>query len=471
MAQAYTGQGFNLALNPQMAKPLDVRSIQLTEAEAKTAATWLNGGLYCIPKGYPISTQDGKILVYIGRDGNATDIADNTKWIKFASQADVQAAIAGLAAPLHYAGQASSLPANPSEGDVYLVTSAITVPAASSVTGAQAKAGVKDKLVAMNVNNTIKFDIWQGNLDDDTVVNSTATTVADGDLVAFDGTSPTTIKKSGISVTDLTALLGEFTGTAVSVLPNNPATNTLAKLIKDYRNGTLGENSGLLKGELGYNLPDTPDDIANPGHTRTGSILAGFTDSNNHLVVAPSAVDVNLLERLCNNEASLTDLADKYKGETSNPYELAENLAVSQQYAPRELVTVQEKIFLAEMTRQTGIATTDEDDFIADVLATGGEAFKGGLSGFNTNMGTTAPVRIVIGIVAGASNNFFGFVKSAPLVAATLTRDSGTNHNILQFKNYDFAGTLASPCIDYTYDLDAKRIYYNSVIEVAVPAS
>lgn len=451
MAQAYTGQGFNLALNPQMAKPLDVRSIQLTEAEAKTPATWLNGGLYCIPKGYPISTQDGKILVYIGRDGNSTDIADNTKWIKFASQADVQAAIAGLAAPLHYAGQASSLPANPSEGDVYLVTSAITVPATSSVTGAQAKAGVKDKLVAMSVNDTIKFDIWQGNLDDDTVVNSTATTVADGDLVAFDGASPTTIKKSGISVTDLTALLGEFTGTTASALPNNPATNTLAKLIKDYRDngGVLTENSGLVKGTLS---------------TGEGSLLMGEVDSNGKIIIDTTNV----------SRDTITGIVNEYDGDSNDTLELCDQSGWSQQMAHRRMVNLTEKTFIAEMTRHVGIPTTDEDAFIAAVADTG-KPHVPNVGPFNPDYnagGSDAPVRIVLGIVAGASNNFFGFVKSAPRIPAIYTRGNGsTIHDTVRFKNYDFAGTLSSPCVEYTYDMDAKRIYYNSVIEVAVPAS
>lgn len=457
MAQAYTGQGFNLALDPQMAKPLDVRSIQLTEAEAKTPATWLNGGLYCIPKGYPISTQDGKILVYIGRDGNSTDIADNTKWIKFASQADVQAAIAGLAAPLHYAGQASSLPANPSEGDVYLVTSAITVPAASSVTGAQAKAGVKDKLVAMSVNDTIKFDIWQGNLDDDTVVNSTATTVADGDLVAFDGTSPTTIKKSGISVTALTALLAEFAGTAASVTPNNPATNTLGKLIKDYRDngGVLTENSGLAKGVLGTGGVDDP---------YRGLLLVGEVDANGKIIVDTMSVDRD----------TITGIVNEYDGHVSDNLELCNQSGWSQQMDHRRMVNLTEKAFIAEMTRQAGIPTTDEDAFIAAV-ADAGVPHVQNASIFNPDYnvgGSDAPVRIVLGIVAGANNNFFGFVKSAPRIPAIYVKGNGsTIHDTVRFKNYDFAGTLSSPCVEYTYDMDAKRIYYNSVIEVAVPAS
>ena len=457
MAQAYTGQGFNLALNPQMAKPLDVRSIQLTEAEAKTPATWLNGGLYCIPKGYLLTTQDGKALLYIGRDGNATDIADDTKWIKFASQADVQTAIAGLAAPLHYAGQASSLPANPSEGDVYLVTSAITVPAASSVTGAQAKAGVKDKLVAMSVNDTIKFDIWQGNLDDDTVVNSTATTVADGDLVAFDGTSPTTIKKSSINVTDLAALLAEFAGTAASVTPNNPATNTLGKLIKDYRDngGVLTENSGLAKGTLG--LGDAIDPYR-------GSLLVGEVDANGKIIVDTTDI----------SRETITGIVNEYGGYDNTDLELCDQSGWSQRKVPRRMLNLTEKAFIAEMTRQTGIPTTNEDAFIAAVADAGvPHVPNAGMFNPDYNVGgSDAPVRIVLGIVAGASNNFFGFVKSAPLIPAIYIKGNGsTIHDTVRFKNYDFAGTLSSPCIEYTYDMDAKRIYYNSVVEVAVPAS
>ena len=88
--QAYNGQPVNISFDYEGEGPLDSKLVQLSETAAKDPTTWLKNGIYRIGSGQPVFTQDGKILLYIGRRGNATDIADDTKWVKFATIADFE---------------------------------------------------------------------------------------------------------------------------------------------------------------------------------------------------------------------------------------------------------------------------------------------------------------------------------------------------------------------------------------------
>ena len=88
--QAYNGQPINIQFDYEGEGTMDSKLVQLSESAAKDPTTWLKNGIYRIGNGQPVFTQDGKALLYIGRNGNATDIADDTKWVKFATEADFE---------------------------------------------------------------------------------------------------------------------------------------------------------------------------------------------------------------------------------------------------------------------------------------------------------------------------------------------------------------------------------------------
>ena len=90
MSNLYNGQPVNISFYYEGEGPLDANTVQLSEAAIKDPTTWLRNGIYCLGTGQPIATSDGKFFVYIGRRGNATDIADDTKWVKFATEADFE---------------------------------------------------------------------------------------------------------------------------------------------------------------------------------------------------------------------------------------------------------------------------------------------------------------------------------------------------------------------------------------------
>lgn len=70
------------------------------------------------------------------------------------------------------------------------------------------------------------------------------------------------------------------------------------------------------------------------------------------------------------------------------------------------------------------------------------------------------------------ASNFFGFTKSLPHVRGVWEKggESGTK-GVIHFKNYDLAGTLSNPCVEYTYDMDTKVLSYQKFIEVTVSNS
>lgn len=90
MSNLYNGQPVNISFFSENEAPMDAKTVQLSEAAIKDPTTWLRNGIYCLGTGQPIATSDGKFFVYIGRRGNATDIADDTKWVKFATEADFE---------------------------------------------------------------------------------------------------------------------------------------------------------------------------------------------------------------------------------------------------------------------------------------------------------------------------------------------------------------------------------------------
>lgn len=431
--QAYNGQPINIQFDYEGEGTMDSKLVQLSESAAKDPTTWLKNGIYRIGNGQPVFTQDGKALIYIGRNGNATDIADDTKWVKFTSTADVQAALNNITSS-HFAwkGNTSTIPANPENMGMYRASATFTIPASSCLSGSAENVEIGDILLSVAVtgaNNTsvIKYSVVQNNID------------------------PTKITE-----------------------------------------GTLGD--GQVEA----------DEVANP---RDGVVLAGYTDGNGKLVVCKSEADINAVEALANKVnvtqgqvsplpelGSLADLQRYEKnaaqeGDSLNAlfakfvedsrYSKCQNYRQSQAFEAQEFVNIPEKCSIAEMTNEDGYSCADENTFCSNVQFAGIPSQAGWSGGryktFNVGGADSAPVRIVLAIstTSGASSNFFGFTKSAPKVAALLTRgaENGTIHTFLTFKNFDREGLLSSPCIEYTYDVTSKVLSYTAMKEVVVSNS
>ena len=123
-----------------------------------------------------------------------------------------------------------------------------------------------------------------------------------------------------------------------------------------------------------------------------------------------------------------------------------------------------EKVHLLAMVDSGVQVGTDEDAFITAVLA------------LERNHSFGSPLEFVIQFryATGSESpaaNFFGFTKSMPTVRALWQKGKGALKGTIHFKNYDLAGTLSSPCVEYTYDLDTKVLSYQKVIEVTVSNS
>ena len=83
MPRTYKGQPLSVGLNPRTTKPLDTRSVIDTASDRLLPATWKedDGNCYVYP-GMQVSCADsGQIYVYVGRENNVVDIADESKWI------------------------------------------------------------------------------------------------------------------------------------------------------------------------------------------------------------------------------------------------------------------------------------------------------------------------------------------------------------------------------------------------------
>lgn len=117
--QAYNGQPINIQFDYEGEGTMDSKLVQLSESAAKDPTTWLKNGIYRIGNGQPVFTQDGKAFIYIGRKGNATDIADNSKWVQLATLNNIPSSISNAA---KFKGVVNSAPANAEAGDMYIAS-------------------------------------------------------------------------------------------------------------------------------------------------------------------------------------------------------------------------------------------------------------------------------------------------------------------------------------------------------------
>lgn len=409
--QAYNGQPINIQFDYEGEGTMDSKLVQLSETAAKDPTTWLKNGIYRIGTGQPVFTQDGKIILYIGRKGNATDIADDTKWLKFTTTADVQAMIGnGISAsmqPFHIVdADISATPTdNVEAGNAYIVGTAFTIAASDILTGVERTTEVGDILIAVDVeeeteengetvtNTVTKFAVMQTNIDAGAlpiVGRSMALpsgTMGYGNMVyATDSNGKTILMPTGYAYTDFERLMKDFLGTG-----------------SPYAAFSMGDGSSLSTYARGGLL---------------GLLMRWAPDKQ--------------------------DLGDFNEGRATTAHHFLDDW---------------EKWLLLSMISM-GIATADEDTFIAAVVARK-----------STHYGYGAPLEFVMAISQGAANNFFGFVKSLPHIRARWERtETGENNDkgVIHFKNYDLEGTLSSPCVEYTYDLNTKTLSYQKFIEVTV---
>jgi len=420
--QAYNGQPVNISFDYEGEGTLDSKLVQLSESAAKDPTTWLKNGIYRIGTGQPVFTQDGKIILYIGRKGNATDIADDTKWIKFTSTTDVQTAIQTA------------------------VQTAITDSDASNAF----------HIVDYNISAKPTTDVVAGNayvvgtafnLTSSDVLNGVATALEAGDmLVAIDVVVET--EEDGETVTSNVIKF--------AVLQANTSVATLAA-------------SGFIRGN---NLPSAP-----------GKVLVGY-DAGGINVVSPTSMTYVDFERLAQEwlgtatnpigssaytarNNTLLDLLNKWWG----PNLGYEGYQKSRYNTHKHFLDNFEKIHMLAMV-DTGITVgTDEDAFIAAV-----QALQSNTDRDSETRSYPSPLEFVMYFDWDSTNdglrpNFFGFTKSMPYIRGVWekSRDTGIGlKGVIHFRNYDLEGTLSSPCVEYTYDLDTKTLSYQKFIEVTV---
>lgn len=406
--QAYNGQPVNISFDYEGEGTLDSKLVQLSESAAKDPTTWLKNGIYRIGNGQPVFTQDGKLLLYIGRNGNATDIADDTKWLKFTTTADVQAMIGnGISAsmqPFHIVdADISATPTdNVEAGNAYIVGTSFTIAASDILTGVSRKTEVGDILIAVDVeeeteengetvtNTVTKFAVMQTNIDFDELRLRF--------IVPGGNFSP-----SGVCCPILSGT--ESDGQKVAVPSSVLGLPDLENFYKDYK----GIGTAPIRA------------------------LSPSQDKN-----------------------SLAALLQQWDGATLDWGDFEK----SRHTARKHFLDDFEKVHLLAMV-DTGIQVgTDEDAFITAVLA------------LERNHSYSSPLEFVM-LVKGHNNtldeNFFGFTKSLPSVRGVWEKGRGYgSKGVIHFKNYDLAGTLSSPCVEYTYDLDTKTLSYQKFIEVTV---
>lgn len=418
--QAYNGQPINIQFDYEGEGTMDSKLVQLSESAAKDPTTWLKNGIYRIGNGQPVFTQDGKALLYIGRNGNATDIADDTKWLKFTTTADVQAAI--QAAIAGGGGGASNA--------FHIVDYNISAKPTTNVEAGNA-------YVVGTAFNLTSSD----------VLNGVATALEAGDmLVAVDVEVET--EEDGETVTS--------TVTKFAVLQANTSAATLAA-------------SGFT---MGQRFPSAP-----------GKVLAGY-DAGGTNIVSPTSMTYVDFERfvqewlgtatvpigsssLSARDNTLLDLLNKFYG-PSNDYT---GFQKSRYNLHKHFVDDYEKVHLLAMVDGGIEVGNNENDFIAAV------------QGLQTRVGNNSPTfsypsplefvmnfRLATGSESLAAN-FFGFTKSMPIVRALWQKGRGNLKGTIHFKNYDLAGTLSNPCVEYTYDMDTKVLSYQKFIEVTVSNS
>lgn len=417
--QAYNGQPVNISFDYEGEGTLDSKLVQLSESAAKDPTTWLKNGIYRIGTGQPVFTQDGKIILYIGRKGNATDIADDTKWIKFTSTADVQTAIqtviagggGGASNAFHIVDyNISAKPTTDVEaGNAYVVGTTFSLTSSDVLNGVAVDLEAGDMLVAVDVeveteedgetvtSNVIKFAVLQA--------NTSVPSLAHNFLMA--ASADTFVPPSG----SLGTIPWVQSSGGMNIV-NSTGVDFLAfKGLMDDFNGTASSPWVFSRG------------------------------TGDHLSYAAKNSLIGLLYRWSNDKQ---DLGDFDEGRVTTAHHFLDDW---------------EKWLLLSMVSM-GIATADEDTFIAAVVARK-----------STHYGDGAPLEFVMNVSQGAANNFFGFVKSLPFIRARWEKketDGLNGKGIIHFKNYDLEGTLSSPCVEYTYDLNTKTLSYQKFIEVTV---
>lgn len=407
--QAYNGQPVNISFDYEGEGTLDSKLVQLSETAAKDPTTWLKNGIYRIGNGQPVFTQDGKLLLYIGRNGNATDIADDTKWIKFTSAADVQAMIGnGISAsmqPFHIVdADISATPTdNVEAGNAYIVGTSFTIAASDILTGVSRKTEVGDILIAVDVeeeteeggetvtNTVTKFAVMQTNIDFDELRLSFI--VPGGNFSPSGITNPVLsgVESGGQKVAIPSSVLGLF---------------ELENFYKDYKG--IG--------------------------TAPTRALSSSQDKN-----------------------SLAALLQQWDGTTLDWGDFEK----SRYTLRKHFLDDYEKIHLLAMVDSGIPVGNDENAFITAVLA------------LERNHSYSSPLEFVMVFRSEANSeslaaNFFGFTKVIGCVRALWQKGSGTAKGTIHFKNYDLEGTLSTPCVEYTYDLDTKVLSYQKFIEVTV---
>lgn len=421
--QAYNGQPINIQFDYEGEGTMDSKLVQLSESAAKDPTTWLKNGIYRIGTGQPVFTQDGKIILYIGRKGNATDIADDTKWIKFTSTADVQTAIqtviagggGGASNAFHIVDyNISAKPTTDVEaGNAYVVGRSFSLTSSDVLNGIVVDLEAGDMLVAVDVeveteedgetvtSNVIKFAVLQA--------NTSVPSLAQNFLMAA---SANTFVSSSPDVYGTIPWVQSYGG--MNIVNSTGVDFLKFKGLMDDFNGTASSPWVFSRG------------------------------TGDHLSYAAKNSLIGLLYRWSSDKHDLGDF-DEHRATTVHHF-----------------LDDWEKWLLLSMISM-GIATADEDTFIAAVVARK-----------STHYGYGAPLEFVMAVSQGAANNFFGFVKSLPLIRARWEKketDGLNGKGIIHFKNYDLEGTLSSPCVEYTYDLNTKTLSYQKFIEVTVSNS
>lgn len=415
MATPYTGQPFNIGFDPVMTKPLVVRDVQFTEADMKNPVNWLNDGIYCIYDTKIVTTKDHKMFMYIGRDGNATDIADATKWKRIPNTDDVQSLIGSLTGSgFDFKGNTATLPSEPVNKGMYRASAAFTLPAASALSGTTENIEVGDMLIAIEVqgaNDTtvFKYSVVQNNIDTTGLVRSTASAEASGRLAKFNAQGE--IEDTDIKASDLGNMITEFTGGGATTLPNNPAAGSLCQMINIFRgNGN----------KLGDPLTAATD-------SALGGIKTGYTPAQGAKEYAVQ-LDANGKAYVA---VPIADVATE---------------------SAQGLITAAEKKYLNTVTAE--VATADET------------TFKSAINALIAKVGTKS-FNVGLNIISGTANNFFHFVTSVPHVIAHVNVMSATSFK-MHFNNYSLDGTSASDYVEYTYDSASGVLFYQGYIEESV---
>lgn len=411
--QAYNGQPINIQFDYEGEGTMDSKLVQLSETAAKDPTTWLKNGIYRIGNGQPVFTQDGKLLLYIGRNGNATDIADDTKWIKFTSTADVQAMIGnGISAsmqPFHIVD--TDISATPTDnveaGNAYIVGTSFTIAESDILTGVARTTEVGDILIAVDVeeetedngetvtNTVTKFAVMQTNIDFDEL--RLRFLVPGGNFSPSGVYNPVLsgVESGGQKVAVPSSVLGMF---------------ELENFYKDYKG--IG--------------------------TAPARALSSSQDKN-----------------------SLAALLHQWDGSTLDWGDFEK----SRYTVRKHFLDDFEKVHMLAMVDSGIRVGTDEDAFITAVLA------------LERNHSYSSPLEFVMTFHPEANSeslaaNFFGFTKSMLCVRGVWEKGRAYgSKGVIHFKNYDLAGTLSNPCVEYTYDMDTKVLSYQKFIEVTVSNS